>query len=242
MRLPLLMLFENHANAGQQSRDIVDHYVLEEVRIYLILGVDQDVSGIDHASPGDARMLGPELVTELVGRLADDFEVTANRIRGHFVVHPVALVRDGVFENPFGGVSDVNEVEDWVFHRFALKRDRFGKDAVTDVGVKASGFHQIHGSSQQVAKVRLQPPEIEKIAAGFEVDQEVDIAAGAAFPAGDRAENAHVRGAMKPGERQNGGSLFELERFDRHLLPLCIIAKAWGQNDDIIVVTVRRNV
>ena len=241
MRLPLRVPFEKRANAGQQSRDIVDHDVLKEVRIHLIVGVDQDVSGIDHASPGDSRMLGPEHFTQLVGRLADDFEVTANRIRGHFVVHPMALVRDGVFENPLRRVSDVKEIEYRVFHRFVLKRDRFGKDAVADVGVKAGGFHQINGRGQQVTKVRLQPPEIEQIAAGFEVDQEVDIAAGAALPPGNRSENPHVRGAMKPGERQNRGSLFELERFERHQLLLCIIAQAWGQNDDITVVTVRRN-
>ncbi len=229
MRPPLRVPLEKHANASQQSWDVVRHNVLQELRIHLIVGVDQDVSGIDPASPGDLRMFDPELFTELVGRLANDLKVTANRICGHFVLHPMVLAGDGLLKNPLGSISDVKEIEDRVFHSFALKRHRFGKDAVADIRVKAGGFHQINGRGQQVAKVRLQPSEIEQIAAGVEVDEEVDIAAGATLPAGHRSENSHVRRAMKPSQRQNGGPLFELERFERHHLLVCMIALSWGQ-------------
>ena len=80
-------------------------------------------------------MPGPELVAKLVGGLADDFQVAANGVRDHFVIHPIALRGDGVLENPIGRVSDVNEVQYRVFHSLALKRDRFEEDAIADVGV-----------------------------------------------------------------------------------------------------------
>jgi hypothetical protein len=239
--LPRGISLEKRANSRQQIRDIVLHHVLEEVRIYLVVGMDQDISGIDHPTPRDPRMFGPELLAQFIGCLADDLQVAANRIRRHLVLHPMRFGGDGVLQNPLGRVPDVKQVEYRIFHSPALERDRFGQDTVADIGVETSGFHQIDGRGQEVPKVRLKPAQIEQIPTGFEVHQKVDVAAGTAFVPRNRTEHTHVRRAMKTGQRQNGRPLFGLERLERHLPLLCIIAKAWGQNDDITVVTVRRN-
>lgn len=192
MTLPSGTSLEKRANSSQQIWDIVLHNVLEEMRIYPGVGMDQDVPGIDHPTPRDSRMFGPEL------------------------------------RSP------------------ALERDRFGQDSVADIGVETGGFHQIDGRGQEIPEVRLQPTQIEQIPAGFEVHQEVDIAAGTAFAPRNRTEHPHVRGAMKTGQRQNGRPLFGLEHLEvQGSLPIVcnkpVRDKQWGQNDGITVVTVRRN-
>ena len=251
MRLPLLLPVEKRADAGQQSRDIADHDVLKKVRIHLIVRVDQNVSGINHASPGNSRMFCTKLFSKLVSGLANDFEVAANRIGGHLVAHPLTLIRVGVFENALRSISDVKEIEYWVFHRFVLERDFFGKDSVADVGVKAGGFHQVDGGGEQVAKVRLQPPKIEQIATGFEVNDEVDVAARAVLVSSNRAKDANVGCTVNSGEIEYRRPLFESKGLQchKHLSLLCTMwqvevhgetSKAWGQTDDITVVTVRR--
>jgi len=216
--------------------------LFEKVRIHLIVCMNQYVPGINHASPGYARIPGPELLAQLVGGLAYYFQIAAKCIRGHFVLHPMALGGDGVFENSFRAISNVNEIEYRVFHRMALEWNRLGKDAVADIGVKTSGLHQINRGGQKVAEVRLQPTKIEKIAAGFEVYQEVDIATRSVFTAGDRSENAHVRGAVKPGQGQNCGPLFGLESIEGHWRPPLVCNKPWPKKDGITVVLLRGDV
>ena len=246
MTLPSGTSLEKRANSSQQIWDIVLHNVLEEMRIYPGVGMDQDVPGIDHPTPRDSRMFGPEHLAQFARGLADDLQVAADGIRGHLVLHPMRFGGDGVFQNPLGSVADVKQVEYRIFHSPALERDRFGQNTVADIGVETGGFHQIDGRGKEIPEVRLQPTQIEQIPAGFEVHQEVDIAAGTAFAPRNRTEHPHVRGTMKTGQRQNGRPLFGLEHLKvQGSLPIVcnkpVRDKQWGQNDDMTVVTVRRN-
>lgn len=135
------------------------------------------------------------------------------------------------------------QVENRVFHGDLLEGERLGKHPVADKGVEATGFHQIDRHRQQVTEVRLQTTQIEKITARVEVYKEVDIAGRIVFTPGNRSEDPDIRSAMQASESQNCGTLVGLEMLEGHftLSSLCTRQGHWGQNDDITVVTIRRN-
>jgi len=136
----------------------------------------------------------------------------------------------------------VYQVKNRVFHGDSLEGDRFGKHPIADVGVKATGFHQIDGHCEQVPEIRLQTAQIEEIATYVEVDKKVDIAGRIVITPGNRSEDPDIRSAMQTSKSQNCGTLVGLEMLKGHFVlnPLCIRPETPGQNDDITVVTVRR--
>ena len=132
-----------------------------------------------------------------------------------------------------------------------LKSEGLSQNAITNVWMKASGFYQIHGGIQQFPQVGSQCRQIEKRAAFFQVYQEIHIAIGALFAPGYRTEHTHIACAVAPGQLDNCVSFGKAESFQQHQFSISIVAdfekrsqlkaKAWGQNDGITVVTVRRN-
>jgi len=133
----------------------------------------------------------------------------------------------------------MGEIEERIFHG-QLQRQGFGQHTIPDQGMQAAGINQIDGRLQKFAKVLEKGAEIEDVLSWLEINEKVDIASRERFASGNGTEHTHVRCAMKSGQRQNGRPLFGLECFERHLPLLCTIANAWGQTDDITVVTVRR--
>ena len=71
----------------------------------------------------------------------------------------------------------------------------------------AAGLDEIDLASEQFAQIHQQPTEVEQIAAGVEVDEDIDIAIFAIVAARDRSEHSNIPGAMPLGHFQNGGLL-----------------------------------
>ena len=257
----LLCGIDQNKNLGQEAGNVVCNDIFQNERADLVVGMDENVAGIDHAAPWNVRVGRAKGLAQLVRGLADDFQISTDRVDRHFAVHPVAPRGSFVLQNPLAAISYVNKVQDRVVHGGFLEGYGFGKNTVLYVGVKAPGFDHIDWRIEEVSKVTKKASKIEEIAARFEIHQEVNVTRGRVLATGHGAEHAHVTGAVVAREGEDGVALFGLESFERHwpLIPLCRsvgsstgistksaikiaeAAKAWGQNDDITVVTVWRN-
>ncbi len=231
------VIIQQSGHLPPQKGKVTFHHILQDVRLHQVVGVDQNFPGANDSPPRNFWMRGAVRFTEPVRRFPDDFEVAANRVQNHLLLAPVPPQAKGVGQDAVDTLEHMGQIEAGIFHGH-LKGQGFGQHAIPDHRVQATGIDQIDGGFQKLAKVLEQGAEIKDILARLEVNEKVDIASRECLAPGDRTENSHVRGAMKPGQRQNGEPLFELERFERHHLLLCIIAPAWGRNSEI---PVRRN-
>ena len=106
--------------------------------------------------------------------------------------------------------------------------------------MKAARIHDIDRCLQKVSKVFQQSAQIEDVSPRVEVDQKVNITAGASFLARDRAENPNVARTVPPRQFEDGGTLFGLEHFESHvnLNPLCLRMGICRQSDKITVAMI----
>ena len=103
--------------------------------------------------------------------------------------------------------------------------------------MKATGLNQIDLQRQRVIQIGRQPARIEKISAGVEVDQEVDIALRSAIARCHRTEHSNVPATVQGGKPQYltepSGRVFTLPGFR----PRCTMFFAeliGGDSDDDI--------
>ena len=202
-----------------QKGKVTFHHVLQYVRLHQVVGVNQKIPGTNDSPPRNFRMRGAVRFTELVRRFPDDFEVTANGVQNHLLLAPVPSQAIGV------GLDSVDNGQ--------LEGQGFRQHAIPDDRVLAAGIDEIDGGFQKFAKVLEKGAEVKDILTWIEVNEKVDIASWNRFAPRDRTENSHVSRTVTLGQRENRRALFELERFERHQLLLCIIAQARGVNDDI---------
>ena len=64
-------LFQDPVHVGQQLGDVVIHDVLNQMRLDLIVGVNQNVPRVDDAAPGDLRVRASVRLFQLVGGLTE---------------------------------------------------------------------------------------------------------------------------------------------------------------------------
>ena len=220
-----------------QKGKVTFHHVLQYVRLHQVVGVNQKIPGTNDSPPRNFRMRGAVRFTELVRRFPDDFEVAANRVQNHLLLAPVPSQAIGVRQDAVDTLADMGQIEAAIFHG-QLEGQGFRQHPIPDDRVQAAGIDEIDGGLQKFAKVLEQGAEVKDILTWIEVHEKVDIASWNRFAPRDRTENSHVSRTVTLGQRENRRALFELERFERHQLLLCIIAQARGVNDDI---TARRN-
>lgn len=72
--------------------------------------------------------------------------------------------------------------------------------------------HHINRAPEQLLEFHHESAEIEKAAAGLQIDEEVNVAVGASFAAGDRAKDADV---PRPVSRRNSQDLLPLSIYFR---------------------------
>ena len=247
----LIPISQDCTNILQQSRYVSFNDAIQQFWIDLIIGMNKDIASIDDCSPRNFLMGFTKIVPELIGSFADYLRIAANGVDSHWHFHPRIRVIC-VLNNSSAGLFNMDEVKLGVFHEpRLLKSEGLSQNAITNVWMKASGFYQIHGGIQQFPQVGSQCRQIEKRAALFQVYQEIHIAIGALFAPGYRTEHTHIACAVAPGQLDNCVSFGKEESFQQHQFSSSIVAdfekrpqlkaKAWGQNDDITVVTVRRN-
>ena len=217
-------IFDVQQRDDLPPQKVTFHHVLQYVRLHQVVGVNQKIPGTNDSPPRNFRMRGAVRFTELVRRFPDDFEVAANGVQNHLLLAPVPSQAIGV------GLDSVDNGQ--------LEGQGFRQHAIPDDRVLAAGIDEIDGGFQKFAKVLEKGAEVKDILTWIEVNEKVDIASWNRFAPRDRTENSHVSRTVTLGQRENRRALFELERFERHQLLLCIIAQARGVNDDI---PVRRN-
>ncbi len=79
-------------------------------------------------------------------------------------------------------------------------RDSLSQYPLTNSRFEAAFGYNVHGTSEQNLQLELQPPKIQQRSAGFEFDQEVQVALRVRFSPRDGTENPHVAGTMRAGE------------------------------------------
>lgn len=72
--------------------------------------------------------------------------------------------------------------------------DGIGKDAVGNPGPQSTLGDHVDIALQQLLQVHEEAAEVEQAPPRLEIDEEVDVARVGCFTAGDRADDAHVRG------------------------------------------------
>jgi len=80
----------------------------------------------------------------------------------------------------------------WTARRRLSQRRRLSEDTVTDTVPESCTGDHVHVAAEGLSEVHEQTTEIEKASPGFEVDQDVDVAALVGIAAGHGSEHGNV--------------------------------------------------
>jgi hypothetical protein len=198
------LLVQHALDHSRQLRNISLHDIAENRRIYLIVRVNQEISSIDNASPGNFLVELPKLSIDFRRRFADDLEIPTDRIHNQGRTRPLRSQLLCVAQDPFATLMDVHQIKARIFGRHtSLQGYSLGQYSVTDVRVQTSRLDQIDVGRQRVLQVRQQGAEIEQISPFIEIDQEIDVACSTVFPGREGAKNAYVPASVQFRQPQN---------------------------------------
>jgi hypothetical protein len=98
--------------------------------------------------------------------------------------------------------------------RSGSQRDGFGDDVLVALEEAASG-DDVDAGAEEGSEVVDEVDLVEEGPAGFELDEEIDIAVGGGFASSDRTEDPNLLDATSVGEFEDLGAAFP-ERVEGH--------------------------
>ncbi len=222
-----------------QERKVAFHYLLQDVGLHQVVGVDQNVPGTNDSPPRNFRMRGAVRFAQFVRRFPDHFKVAANGVQNHLLLTPLPSQAVGVGQDSVHALANMGQIKSGISHG-QLRGARLRPAPDLESSGVGSGHRQ---DRREISEVREGPQE------GRRGQRYSYLARGQResphrFPEVPRAlrpnrKLAHfAHHAAEPAQESPGG--FRVGAFRKSHLLLCIITEALGQNDDITVVTVRR--
>lgn len=188
-------------------RNFPVHDSPNQVRVDCIVVVDQNVSKIVHLAPGNFRVNCPKFRTQLSRRLAQHFEIPADRVQQHMnweqTRRPgVPRIRSTCHNSrAWGGDKRVDRGTSF------LNRPGFGKHAVANV-TKTPRSYDIDVDTEQFAEIQAERDQIEQRPVLAELSEHVQVVGLAIIAPRHRTEYAKIACAVLLGKSNDRESLF----------------------------------
>lgn len=122
---------------GQVSLDDV----LQNIGLHQVVGVNQNISGVNDSPPGDRGPGRTVRLAQPVGCLSDDFQIPANRVKNDGFPGPLPALSGSVGQNSAR-----------ILHG-RLKRQGLGQDPLANDWVQATRIYEIDWGFQQLTKI-----------------------------------------------------------------------------------------